>query len=421
MKLFKILLSILFISAPSIVFSQITADDFISPIQASSLDEKNRLLAVKDSVDTEVDSITGQNIVVSNSTQTAINYVVGQQSVGTQIIRVGSGNAWVATGSGTYITMENPTATRISKRNAYVRAYLNAKSELAKALNGMDLVTRTNYVEETQTISDDVSDRSRYQETLEESLEQSVQMMLKGFVVYSVQDDIDQNLVYVSIVTSPRIQKQYFRRTHNWTAASNLKIGLDQVLAEIQNSVLPLVGSRMITIDDSSKTAFIGFGSSVIQINSNPALQSKLRLNAEKIANMRASDALVGLLIGDDTRWKSKVDNLTMTMIQEFEQVDDIHNTDLEAFDQIRESFISQTISSTEMQSLRNGILPPGVQRKFFFSNDNAEVIAVAVYIPNNPTRSTNTSSFHRSDNVLTPSSTISPGPTGSITKDQDL
>ena len=56
--------------------------------------------------------------------------------IGAKIIKTPSGIGFVATGIGAYRTMENPIATRIAKRKAYVIAFTNAKKRLAEILGG---------------------------------------------------------------------------------------------------------------------------------------------------------------------------------------------------------------------------------------------------------------------------------------------
>ena len=66
------------------------------------------------------DPATGQTAAEGQTAQDTINFVVNKHSARAEMIKVGSGIGWVATGIGAYDVMDNPTATRIAKRNAYV-------------------------------------------------------------------------------------------------------------------------------------------------------------------------------------------------------------------------------------------------------------------------------------------------------------
>ncbi|NEX16819.1 MAG: hypothetical protein C1943_09360 [Halochromatium sp.] len=85
--------------------------------------------------------------------------------------------------------MPNLTATRIAKRNAYVRAFMEAKAKLAEALDGLSATGQTAVLEAMESETNAMEDLNRYTSTQEERLEQAVQMLLRGFVIYSVKDD----------------------------------------------------------------------------------------------------------------------------------------------------------------------------------------------------------------------------------------
>src|SRR5581483_7385300 len=87
------------------------------------------------------------NVVSAASAQDAVNAAVRenvkQAGAGTAVETAArwatfpSGLGVVATGLASYRRMENPTATRLAQRQAYVIAFLRAKAELAKFLQGV--------------------------------------------------------------------------------------------------------------------------------------------------------------------------------------------------------------------------------------------------------------------------------------------
>ena len=425
----------------------ISSDDFLSPAQAQSPGQRQALAQVQGPVATIQDPATGQTAIQANTAQDAINHIVNKHSSGAEMMRFGSGIGWVSTGVGSYDVMENPTATRIAKRNAYVRAFLEAKSHLAQALNGLSVAGKTQILEQLETISDAQADLANLASIQEERLNQSVQMLLRGFVVYSVEDDTANRNVYVSIVTTPKTRGQFNRPTANGLEADSIRAGLDQVLLEIQQGLVPPVGGRIIQVPATGEIAFVGFGSDVVRLSDNATLQKKHQLNAAKIAQMRASDALVGLLIGDDTRWKSQLDESTQQLVSEFERADSETAADasIQRFEQTRSSFVNTQRSSEEFQSLRSGILPPGVTRKTFGSADNAEMYAIAVYLPSLTQQAAQTAKemnearliqpiapnqghgsnaaagSNQAAPVMRPGREVAPGPTGQMSSDQDL
>ncbi len=427
----------------------LTADDFLPPVQAESAEQQQALTQVQGPVQDVQDPATGDTVIKADTAQDAINTVANRRSPGAEMVRFGSGIGWVATGMGGYELMENPTATRIAKRDAYVRAFMDAKRHLAESLTGLSATGRTQVLEQLEGVTSAKADLTNYASTQEEQLEQAVQMLLRGFVVYSVEDNTEGRAVYVTLVTTPKTRGQLNRPTPTGLEAETIQEGLNKVLVEIQNGLVPPVGGRIIQVPATGEIAFVGFGSDVVRTSDNAMLQAKQRLNAEKIAQMRAADALVGLLIGDETSWKGKLEESTQKLIAEFER-DDTAGADPTAqrFDQQRESFLNVQRSTEEYQSIRRGILPPGVVRKSFASADNGEVYAVAVYLPSvsdaaaqtakemsearlikTPTTGANgsTPAFGSGSTAPTtgdvprPSAEVGPGPTGQISDDRNL
>ncbi|QVL50983.1 MAG: hypothetical protein KFB96_11585 [Thiocapsa sp.] len=427
----------------------LTADDFLPPVQAETVEQKQALTQVQGPVQEVQDAATGSTVVQAETAQDAINTVANRRAPGAEMVRFGSGIGWVATGMGGYELMENPTATRIAKRDAYVRAFMDAKRHLAESLTGLSSTGRMQVLEQMESVTSAKADLTNYASTQEEQLEQSVQMLLRGFVVYSVEDNTDARTVYVTLVTTPKTRGQLNRPTPTGLEAATMQDGLNKVLVEIQNGLVPPVGGRLIQVPATGEIAFVGFGSDVVRTSDNAMLQAKQRLNAEKIAQMRAADALIGMLIGDETSWKGKLDNSTQKLIAQFER-DDSAGADPSAqrFDQKRESFLNVQRSTEQYQSIRSGILPPGVVRKSFASADNGEVYAVAVYVPSasdaaaqaakemsearlikTPTAGGNggapASGFGSTaptlEDVPRPSAEVGPGPTGQISDDRNL
>lgn len=436
------LLSTLWLLAAPVQSAPPSADDFLPPVQASTPEQQQQLSQVQGPVQEVKDPATGQTAVQGQTAQDAINFVVDKHSAGCVEVKFGSGFGYVATGTGTYPVMENPTATRIAKRDAYVRAFLQAKKYLAEKLEGTNAQGRTQIVEQMNLVTDAKADLNSFASTQEEKLEQAAQMLLKGFVVYAVEDDTANKTVYVSIVTTPKTRGQFNRPSPNGLEADSIRDGLNQALLEIQNGLIPPVGGKMIQVPATGEMAFVGFGSDVIRSSDNATMHQKLRLNAAKVADMRATDALVGMLIGDDSSWKGKVDESTQQIIGNFETSDTGKDSSRQRFEKTRETFLNEQQTLEQLQSLRSGKLPPGVTRKTFTSKDGAEVYAVAVYIPSASQRASQaakemsqaqlldnpneaggaaTAPAAQDDNTPRPPKAVAPGPSGQVSSDKDL
>lgn len=122
----------------------LTADDFLPIVQAPE-EQRAELGAVRQPesvwtlVKVEADTVLEQPVTSAATVQDAINAVVAKRKQGCIMIAVPSGGyGFVATGIGTYRkNMDNVTAERIAQRNAYVEAYMQAKSQMASLLGEM--------------------------------------------------------------------------------------------------------------------------------------------------------------------------------------------------------------------------------------------------------------------------------------------
>ncbi len=160
------------------------------------------------------------------------------------------------------------------------------------------------------------------------------------------------------------------------------------MIAEVRSGLVPPVGGRIITMRSTGETAFVGFGSAVVPTSTNNAVQLKQNLAAQKIASMRAKDALCGLIIGDRTSWEGSVVESMKDQVKEFEALDPNDPlarkdpTAVQKFDEARQAFVARMETNDSYLSARRGILPPGINTKTWFDADHAWAYALSVYVP---------------------------------------
>ena len=200
---------------PSAPFAQVpTADDFLPVVQGGPSDVKlPQQVAVKGKV---VSAATPQDAINAAVGENVKNLKNGDTSeVGAKMVTFPSGLGFVATAVATYRTVENPTLTRIAKRKAYVIAFTQAKKNLAEILGGLDNRGKETVRQSLVNINLPKEEMTNISTESQESLKQVVDMMLRGFVIYEVQDDTSQNTVYVSIVTTPKTRGKLARPAQN--------------------------------------------------------------------------------------------------------------------------------------------------------------------------------------------------------------
>lgn len=273
-------------SSAAVNAADVGVDDFLPATLGGTTEVKGQVNESKELVEAE-------------TAQDAINAAVDDHEIGAREVRFGSGFGWVATGASTYIDSANINASRISKRNAYVKAFIMAKKVLAECLGGLTTEGKTKVTEAMTTTDSDTESSAASSSVTTESVKQAVDMLLRGFIVYEVFDDEDNKTIYVSIVTTPKTRGKFGRVAGNVLEAASIGDGLQAVLAEVKAGVVPPVGDRIITVKGTGEVAIVGFGSHVIRYHKHPAMQSKLRLQSLKVAPMRAKDALCGIILGD--------------------------------------------------------------------------------------------------------------------------
>lgn len=380
-------LAFVVLMTPATSVAQVTADDFLPVVQGGPAAVKQPTqVTVKDKV------------VTAASAQDAINAAVAANvkdleradapEVGAKMVKFPSGLGYVATGMATYRTMENPTATRIAQRKAYVIAFTMAKKNLAETLGGLSSEGKDTIRQALVNINLPKVEMTNISTESEESLRQAVDMLLRGFVIYEVKDDTAQKAVYVSIVTTPKTRGKLARPAPHIIETDDLRDGLNQVISEVRSGLAPPVGGRIIMMRSTGETTFVGFGSSILRTSTNAAVQAKMNLDAQKIAGMRSKDALCGLIIGDRSSWEGSVVESLKDQVQEFESAnaeDPLARKDPGAAKKLaeaRQTFVSRQESTNVFQSARKGILPPGVNTKTWFDADHAWAYGMSVYVP---------------------------------------
>lgn len=370
-----------------------SADDFIPPVQAKNAEQKAELLAVKEPE--KVKTVTDENLEMpvteAPTLQDAANAIVDKMKRGCQIVRLSpeDGLTFIATGTGTYNVnaYENPVLSRYEQRDAYVAAFMDAKAQMAQTVGEIVYRGATDFDKKIETLNTPKKALKNIETELSESQMQSVRKVLKGYVTYAVKDN-GKGSVYVSIASSPKTRGKYSRSGTDGITAASLGEGLNALFAEIKNGFVPPVGGRIIEVPDTGEVAWVGFGSAVVEKDSEPDVQAEMNLAAEQIAGLRARDALAGIILGDDTRWQSHADERTSKQIKDFDKAQQSDPTakgsveETKANEERRRELRKSLSTGTSIQSLRNGTLPPGTKLETEMDEDEYFAYGIAIYIP---------------------------------------
>jgi hypothetical protein len=409
-----------------------SAEDLLSPLVGGS-----SKIAEPDQVKVEpgkVKAASAQDAANAAVVVTVKALAKDPTATGTVEMQFPSGMGYVSTGSGSYTVFDgNRTATLNSKRNAYLAAFFEAKKHLARTLTGLSVESKDTLRQSLENLNLPDKQAANLKVKGEESLKQAVEMMLRGFVVYEVRDDPGAKTIYVTIVTTPQTRRKLTHPAPNAIDAENLVQGVDQVLAELKAGVVPPVGGRIIQVRDTGETALIGFGSAIVGQNENATLQTKLILEAKKIAQMRAHDSLLGLLKGEDLCWKGGVVAQYQQEIKQFE----LKNPDdpiaaspdqVKILDKERATYFDLVKSNEEYRSVREGKLPPGLVDSVWLDGNRDWAFAISIFSPSRSKKAKKAADEIRDSgqsfapNLGTPRiGPVPQGPTGRVTKDSEL
>ncbi len=375
----KTLLSIVLASAFNIAYADTDFDlnDLVPATEAS---------AQTQDIDTDSVKEVG-DVVVGNDTKAAV--LVAHQSLieddgdGVKMIAVGSGIGILSTGSGSYETYQNRNATLLSKRAAYIKAFQIAKKQLVENMEGMKNMCATAVNETVDSIETGTESVANTTSTMSDNCAESVQGALAGYVTFDVFDDPKENLVRVSLISTPKTRQQTKHQVGALTQTTAPNEIFKQIINDLQAGVLPPVGAKVITNPDTNESFVLGFGSSIIRENKNKSVQRKLLGMSKTQAQAKARNGLISVMQGEKVYWEG---GFTENQLEKNEQFDYPENSfdpaDAKVLAEDKHTFMENIKYAESYKSFASGQVPPGVSVKTFKSSDGNWMLAVAVYAP---------------------------------------
>lgn len=297
-----------------------------------------------------------------------------KDAVGAEIIVSGSGLGWMARGTATYQISPNRDITLRNKRTAYEIAYLNAKKNLGEFLTVMNIAQKTTLINSLDKLETHDETLSNVMRAYSRDFEGYGQAMLRGMVVYSVYDNVEENTVMVSVIATPKTILAARSKGGAVIEANSIGEGLEYVIAEINSFVVPPVGGKVITVPTTGEVAIVSFGSEVRSSDPDKDKRAMIDNMLKSIAKENAQAALVGFLQGDSVYWTTGTNSEQKSYNFDFTEIDG------QVVKAMAKSF-SQTLGhSEEVSSIIRGNVGAGVTYKTYTDGDWWYV--VAIYIP---------------------------------------
>lgn len=331
------------------------------------------------------DVVEKDGLVQASNAQDGLNYAYqqlmddGDDSV--RLIAVPSGLAIIAVGSADYSTYDNRNATLLGKRAAFTRAMLQAQKHMTAHLEGATS-SCTRAAREQLVTLDTGSDENQTNmaTSTEESCRETVKGMIRGYVVYRVDDLTDEKRVVVALASSTATRGAMQARNGAVVRTTDPKKAWKHVVTEITSGVVPPMGARMISNPETGENIIIGFGSAIVRQNRNKRVARKLARAAKKQAAIRANNSLVAFLSGDAVYWQGGFDQKQMETSQQFAVTGTDEQPEVEVLDQTRQAFVDALSMSDDYRAVTKGKVPPGVRIKTFIDQSGDWAMSVAVY-----------------------------------------
>jgi len=375
MAILHSLVAVLSIMVARSAFGQVSASDFLPPAQGGT-----------DQIAKPQEVEKSDGAVAAASAQDAFNAAASNDGIGSGMAKFPGGVGFWATGEASYRALDsNKTLARQSKRGAYVRAYLMAQAELAKVLSGSSsrsTAAANEFLDRVDTASGGKTNLSSKTEELTRS---EVDFILDNAVLWKVQDVEGEGVVRVTVATSSAAKARLKRVGATVVDTDDLEAALDRVLADIKGGVIPPVGGFILTEPSSGEVVVVGFGCAVVMTDREASVQRRLNLNATRVARQRADASLCGLLSGQRSRWIGEVREAMKEEVKDFEAIEGADRLDPDGVKQLDErisTFKSRFQSADWWSQSIEGVLPPGVMCKTWYSEGNEYAYAVSVFMP---------------------------------------
>ena len=355
----------------NVVAQNLDLDSFLAPVQGGS-EAVQGDVEVGDTVHAETMQ-DGLN---------AANGLLAEDGDGVLLVSTRTGLGTIARASASYNTYQNINATMLSKRGAYFRAYQEAKRQLLVNFDGVQNSCEGAVNDDLVVIDTGVESTANTLTETSEVCKETISGLLAAFVVFDVDDNVNEQEVSISVASSTKTRSAFSRVGEAVIQTGDPNAAFQNLMVEIARFATPPMGARLITAPDTGEQIVVGFGSSIIRTNKNKSVAKRLAKAAKSNADTRARNALVQFLQGDKLYWEGGFDESQIEGSEQFKiPVDEEGNIgDPQVLDNERNVFMNILTDSQAYSTVSSGKVPPGVRTRSFKSEDGYWQFSVAVF-----------------------------------------
>ena len=175
-------------------------DSFLAPVQGGS-----------DSVQGDVEVGDTVHAETMQDGLNAANGLLAEDGDGVLLVSTKTGLGTIARASASYNTYENLNATLLSKRAAYFRAYQEAKRQLLVNFDGVQNSCEGAVSDELVDLQTGVESAANTLTETSEMCKETISGLLAAFVVFDVDDDVNDQEVSISVASSTKTRSAFSR------------------------------------------------------------------------------------------------------------------------------------------------------------------------------------------------------------------
>ena len=355
----------------NVVAQNLDLDSFLAPVQGGS-----------ETVQGDVEVGETVHAETMQDGLNAANGLLAEDGDGVLLVSTKTGLGTIARASASYNTYQNINATMLSKRGAYFRAYQEAKRQLLVNFDGVQNSCEGAVNDDLVVIDTGVESTANTLTETSEVCKETISGLLAAFIVFDVDDNINEQEVSISVASSTKTRSAFSRLGEAVIQSGDPNAAFQNLMVEIARFATPPMGARMITTPNTGEQVVVGFGSSIIRTNKNKSVAKRLAKAAKSNADTRARNALVQFLQGDKLYWEGGFDESQIEGSEQFKiPVDEEGNVgDPQVLDNERNVFMNVLTDSQAYATVSSGKVPPGVRTRSFKSEDGYWQFSVAVF-----------------------------------------
>lgn len=297
----------------------------------------------------------------------AIESGLALETDGVEVIEVGSGIAVVACATAYYTTDQSNQALALQgQRYACLEASLGAQSSILNYFEGLTLESATEL--KSKFSSEDSLDSSEVSAEFSaaEGGSQLAVGVLKGVVVYEVDDRPEEGAVSIWVVSSPNTRLSVRRTSSRSVSFEDYQAGTDYIMEQALRGTVPPTGGTLIRVPATGEVAWIGYGSALVHPSGNRAtgrLAGRAKEAAIHTSKQLANSALLDCIQGKPIAMEGELS----LKYENFEKSVESFVGGMNAYEA---TAASTMLDERQLTTAQAGRLPSGVIHKSFTTDD---------------------------------------------------